>query len=175
MAKIKIFVTVFLVFLFTKTVYSQTVGELYGLGLSYSRSGETDAAFMYFHACVNERFSKSKSVEAALFAVGEYYFSTADYFDAFGAFRRFVNDYPKSKALPFAFIYLAKIARSQGKDALAKDFEKEVIRFKQTSLLFKEFKEHKYVSSLLKKYKARYFIDKIEIYINNGLFAEISL
>lgn len=175
MKKIKIIALVSLTAcLFTQAAYSDESQRLYHEGLSLARSGDMDFAFMRYQLLL-ENYSDTEFTEDVLFAVGEHYFSMSDYYNAAMTFNEFINLYQESNALPFALIYLAKISRQAGKEDLAVNFEKAVISFKQTSLLFSNFKEHTYVSSFYKKYKAVYFIDRVEIYINNELFAKIPL
>ncbi len=167
-------IILFTAFLFIQNAYSEEAQRLYHEGLNLARSGDMDFAFMRYQTLL-ENYPDAEFIDDVLFAVGEQYFSIADYYNATETFHEFIKRYPESNALPFALIYLAKISRQAGQEDLAISFEKAIISFKQTSLLFSNFKEHKYVSSLYKKYKAVYFIDRIEIYINNELFAKISL
>lgn len=160
--------------LFMQGAYPQESQKLYHEGLKFARSGDMDFAFMRYQMLL-ENYPDAEFIEDVLFAIGEHYFSTSDYYNAAMTFNEFINRYQESDALPFALIYLAKITRQAGKEDLAVNFEKAVISFKQTSLLFSNFKEHTYVSSFYKKYKAVYFIDRVEIYINNELFAKIPL
>lgn len=173
--KSKVFLIILLlVFLSIQKIYSKEDRELYSQALNAVRHQETVFAFMHFHALL-ECCPKSKFFEDALFAVGEYYFSISDYYNATDSFLKLINQYPNSGARPFALAYLAEIARKNKKVDLARDLEKEIIRFKSARLLFREFKEHKYISSFSNRYKATYFIDRIEIHINNELFAKIPL
>ncbi len=160
--------------LFTQVAYSEESQRLYHEGLNLARSGDMDFAFMRYQLLL-ENYSDAEFIDDVLFAVGEHYFSILDYYNAAMIFNEFINRYPESGALPFALIYLAKISRQAGKEDLAINFEKAVISFKQNSLLFSNFKEYTYISSFYKKYKAVYFIDRVEIYINNELSAKIPL
>lgn len=154
--------------------YAQTGQDLYSRGVEAGCRGEIDFAFMNFHALV-ETYPDSKYFEHALFAIGEYYFSVANYENAKKSFLRLINKFPKAKTKPFALFYLMEMAKRQNQDDLVKELEKEIIRFKQTSLVFRDFQEHRYVSGFSKRYRAVYFIDRIEIYINNELSARIPL
>ena len=160
--------------LFLRAAYSGESQELYHEGLNFARSGDVDFAFMRYQSLL-ENCPDAEFIEDVLFAVGEHYFSISDYYNAAMTFNNFINSYSESDALPFALNYLAKIFRQAGKEDSALNFEKAIISFKQTSLLFSNFKEHAYTSSFYKKYKAVYFIDRVEIYINNELSAKIPL
>lgn len=175
MKKIKIIILVLLMgCLFAQCAYSQESRKLYHEGLKLARSGDVDFAFMRYQLLL-ENYPDAEFIDDVLFAVGEHYFSMLDYYNAAMTFNEFIKGYQESDALPFALIYLVKIFRQAGKEDLAVSFEKAIISFKQTSLLFSNFKEHAYISSFYKKYKAVYFIDRVEIYINNELFAKIPL
>ena len=108
----------------------------------------------------------------ALFAIGEYYFLIGDYYDAERTFRQFVNDYPEEKGMPFALVYLFEIAKRQRRKNQAEDLKKQILDLRQRVFLFKDFKEHKYLSPFAKKYRIIYFIDRLEVYIDNELFTE---
>lgn len=158
----------------SQIVYAQGDQDLYSQGVSASRRGETDFAFINFHALV-ETCPDSKYFEHALFSIGEYYFSVANYENAKNTFLKLINKFAKTKTKPFALVYLIEIAKRQNQEDLVKELEKQIIRYKQTSLIFRDFKEYRYVSGFSKRYKAVYFIDRIEIYINNELSARIPL
>ncbi|MBU1871858.1 MAG: outer membrane protein assembly factor BamD [Candidatus Omnitrophica bacterium] len=146
--------------------------KLYYQGVAAVRKNNIDFAFLYFHKLLND-FPDSRYREKALFATGEYYFSSLAYRDASGIFYRMFEEYPESKSSPFVLAYLIKIAQKNGDEETVKKLEKELIASQQVSLLFRDFKELQYSSAMSKKYKALYFIDKIEIYIDNELFAQI--
>lgn len=173
-AKFKLFfLTVLLIFLFPHQGYPQEDRNLYTQGVKAAQRGELEFAFINFHLLLNN-FPESKYRRECLFGTGEYYFSIADYRDAARVFSQFINDYPKSEAKPFAIAYLLNIAKKEGEEDLVEELKKELIGLEQLSLLFRDFKELQYVSALCKNYKALNFIDKIEIYIDDELFAEAS-
>jgi outer membrane protein assembly factor BamD (BamD/ComL family) len=162
-----------LIYLFQNRGYTQEGKHLYRQAVEAASKGEKDFAFMSFHMLLND-FPESTYYHQALFAVGEYYFSIGDYDDAFRMFNQLVDDYPDSESKPFALAYLIKLAQKQNKQDAVEKFKKELIGWKQLSLLFRDFKELKYVSPLCKNYKALNFIDEIAIYIENEPFVEIS-
>ncbi len=169
-----IFIALFTPYLFTQNAYSDEARKLYSEGLSLARRGDVDFAFARYQMLL-ENYPDAEFIDDVLFAAGEYYFSISNYYNAAALFNKLIIQYPESKALPFVLGYLAKICRMENKENLAENLEKTIIRFKQTSFLFSNFKEYKYVSSFYKKYKVVYFIDRVEIYINDKLFAKILL
>jgi tetratricopeptide (TPR) repeat protein len=172
--RLKIFLLITLVIcLFQNKGYSQEGKNLYHQAVEAAARGEKDFAFMSFHMLLND-FPESEYYHQALFAVGEYYFSISNYNDAVQVFNQLIDDYPDSEAKPFALAYLLKIAQRQNKENLIDKFKKELIGWKQLSLLFRDFKELEYVSPLCKNYKVLNFIDKIVICIENETFVEIS-
>ncbi|MBI4845092.1 MAG: hypothetical protein HY810_01225 [Candidatus Omnitrophica bacterium] len=135
-------------------------------------SGEIDFAFNYFYSLLQYSAS-SRYYQDAVFACGEYYFLNNDYYVSSKMFTDFIKACPQSEAFPFAIVYLKKMAASLEEANAAYDFKKNIIKFKQLSLLFSEFKEYEYVSPLGLKYKALYYIDRAEFYINGELFEKV--
>ena len=167
-----VFIVTLSIFLLPDKGYTQGHRSLYSQAVKYARSGDTDFAFMFFRRFLRT-YPESRFSEKALFAIGEYYFQIADYYDAAQIFIRFINNYPQSKARPFALAYLLTLANIMGKEELTKYLEKEIISSQQIAFLFREFKEYKYLSALSKRHKALYFIDKVEFYIDEELFTQV--
>ncbi|MDP1854279.1 MAG: outer membrane protein assembly factor BamD [Candidatus Omnitrophota bacterium] len=166
------FIAMFIILSICPLVYAQMDKSLYFQGIRAAKNGELDSAFMNFKMFLDD-FGESKLAENALFAVGEYYFLTSNYYDAFAAFNRFVKKYPKSKARVFALVYLLEIAKRQKNAELVENLEKEIISSRQVVLLFAESKEYKYLSAFLRSHKAIYSIDKVEFYIDDLFFAKV--
>ncbi|UCC94883.1 MAG: hypothetical protein JSW40_08745 [Candidatus Omnitrophota bacterium] len=153
--------------------YAQSPGRLYYEASKAARSGRIDFAYMHLNELLR-CCSDSLLAEKALFGVGEYYFSVAAHYDAASSFIRFNEEYPQSKARLFALAYIFEIARSNEREDLQKHLEREILTFKQLSLLFADYKEYVYVSPLFsKEYKAVHFIDRIEFYIDGELFTKV--
>jgi outer membrane protein assembly factor BamD (BamD/ComL family) len=171
--KIKICLIVFsLVFFSSGALLAEGEGEIYSAARAAAKAGDTDAAFMGFRSLLTD-YPGSKYTADSLFASGEYFFLTGNYKEAVSAFTRFINEYPDSKPRLFAIMYLYKIAKKQENESLLENLKKEIIDFQQLILLFRDFKEYKYSSPLQKKYRAVYYIDKAEFYLNGELFEEI--
>lgn len=167
-----IFIVLFFIFLFAHEGYPDSPGRLYFVARKNARIGRTHFAFIDLSKLVN-LYPDSRWAENALFGVGEYYFSIGDEGDAVKSFRKFVSDYPESKARPFALAYLLKIAISRQDIDEIKEVEKEIISSEQLSFSFAEFRMHRYSSALYKKYRAKPFDERIEFYIDGELFVKI--
>ena len=173
MKKIRI---ILLIFVFSVAFLSKALAasnaQLYETAKQAVKSGDREYAFMCFRSILHRTF-KSQYHREALFATGEYFYSIGDYRSAEKSFSDFIDYYSEDKALPFAIVYLLKINNYMQIQKASEDLRKQAITFKQLSLLFSEFKELTYTSAFNLHYKAIYFIDRIEIYINEELFEKI--
>ena len=152
--------------------HAQSDAVLYQTAKKAAATGDNDYAFMCFRSIINSS-SRSKFYKEALFSTGEYYYSIGDYRNADRSFSSFLDAYSKDEAFPFAIAYLLRIDAQTRISKTTDDLRKKLITFKQLSLLFSEFKELTYKSPLNLHYKAIYFIDSIEIYINEELFEKV--
>ena len=155
------------------TAYSRDAGKNYTDGVKYAKAGNNEMAFISFHSVITYS-DNSKYAEDSLFATGEYYFMAKAYDEALQTFERVKEKYPDSKTAPLALAYLLKIAEIQGRQYLADRLKEKIISMKQHSFLFSESKEYKYTSAFLKNYKVVHYIDKIEFYIDEKIFAQVS-
>lgn len=171
--KNKPLIVLLLIILSPYTAYAREDAHIYSEGLKAAQNGDRETAFMYFRSLLTD-FADSKYSQGALFATGEYYFLKADFHDAALAFIRFIKEYPDSRIKPFVFSYLLHIAKKEKKESLAKDLEKSIVNYHKLSLLFRNFKKYEYRSGLSRLYKAVYYIDKVEFYIDGNMFAKIS-
>lgn len=153
-------------------LYAEEDRALYRQAMRAVKEKNFNSAFMDFKIFLEEN-PESKLAEGALFALCEYYFENSDYYDAFYAFNRFLKEHPQSKARIFALVYLSEIARQENNQELAEKLEKAIISSEQIALLFRESKEFRFRSPFLKNYKAVYFIDRVEFYIDGTPFAQI--
>lgn len=169
--KLTILIILLSVFLFPGKGYSQDK-EFYYKAVKLARDKQLDFAFSYLDMVVNI-YPNSKFFEDSLFSCGEYYFISGDSNSAKNIFEKFVGLLPDSKAKPFALVYLLKIAEGEKKQDIIEALQKQIISFKQVSLVFRDFKEYSYLSALDKEYRIVYFIDRVEIYIDGDLFAKI--
>ncbi|MFH1414122.1 MAG: hypothetical protein ABIG56_04685 [Candidatus Omnitrophota bacterium] len=152
--------------------YAEGDALMYSRAAKAAKAGNVSAAFMYFHSLMNSN-PDSRYRDEALFAIGEYYFLISNSYDAFISFADFVNEFPDSQGKVFALVYLLKIAEKADKTSIAQGLEKDIVTFKRLILLFKEYKEYKYLSPLHREHKLVYFIDKVEAYVDGELLAQI--
>jgi outer membrane protein assembly factor BamD (BamD/ComL family) len=167
------FLGIALLLLFLNQVYAESDSALYSEAIKLAKSGQRDIAFVRFSAIL-ERHAGSEYTEEALFGAAEYYYSIGDRRDALKLLRQLVTNYPDSRARLFALGYLFKLSTERQKVDLARKLKKEIITFKQQSLLFRVFKNYQYRSPLNRLYKAVYYIDRTEFYVDGELFAKIS-
>jgi outer membrane protein assembly factor BamD (BamD/ComL family) len=167
------FLMLLFIILFSQCAYGGEDQILFSQGIDFVRSQKFDFALMDFRR-LSRSYPKSRFSKKALFATGEYYFLIGDYYDAVIAFQKFITTYPQSKIKQFALAYLLKIAEKDGKRHLAQSLKAEIISSQQLSLLFKDSKEYSCLSAMRKKYRAKYFIDKAEFYVDEELFIKIS-
>ena len=175
MKSIAIYITtlVFIGLVCGGTAYPQTAaGKFYSQAIKEARAGNLDFAYMRLRSILSN-FPDSKYAEDALFAVGEYFYLISNYQDSLRSFEHFINKYPDSKAKPFVLAYLLDMAKKLNmSEKIIKDFEKQIVTCQQLSLLFRDFKEYQYTSTLNKKHKVVYYIDKIEFHIDGEFFLQ---
>ncbi|MDD3296451.1 MAG: outer membrane protein assembly factor BamD [Candidatus Omnitrophica bacterium] len=174
----KIFLIFAILFILSESFYFRQVqayrgANLYDSGRQAARRGDYDFAFMYFQEFLRRK-PQSKSAQDAFFSLGEYYFKIKDYADSSKIFIRFIRQHPQSKAKIFALAYLLEISRLREDSFAVTAFEKEIAISKQLNLLFSDCKKSFYKSALMEDYKALFYIDKIQIYINGELFTQVS-
>ncbi len=153
--------------------YADEAQTLYRQAVRAARAGDFSAAFMSYHALLDESAVPVR-IEQALFAVGEYYYLSGNMVDAVKVFVRFVREYPDSPGRPFALVYLFKIAQQQNNASLAQDLRQRIVTLQQLSLLFRDHKKYTFRSPLFRTYALVYYIDKVECRIDGELFAQIT-
>lgn len=142
-------------------------------GKEFAKSGNIDFAFMQYHALL-ANYPQSKFKEQAVFALGEYNYALGNYKETERLFKDHLTAFPNSAGKFFALAYLFKIAELNTDDQGLENYKKEIVNFKQVSLVFRKSKEYAFISPLNHKYRAVVGIDTIEFYVNEELFAKIS-
>ena len=158
---------------FSPLAFAGPDSQIYSKAVKLARSQQQDFAFMQFNRILRD-FPKSKFREPALFACGEYYFDILNYQESNNLFNTLLNEFPNSKSKIFILAYLLKIAQAQRDEVLAKNLEQEIISSQKVGLVFKDYQEYKIKSPQNRWHKVIFRINKIEFFINENLFIEIS-
>ena len=158
---------------FSCSAWAQDEGWLYASAIRESRAGNREFSFLHLNSLVRT-YPESKYLENSLFAIGEYHFQDKNFADAADAFSQLLEKFPDSRSTVFAMAYLLKIAQERGAEGLAASLEKAIATFHKLSLVFRNSKAFTYRSALRNKYKADYYIDKVEFYKDGELFAQVS-
>ena len=145
----------------------------YGEIAASIRQRDLPTAFALMHSFAVS-YPHSRHLEKVIFSMGEYYYHDGAYYDARQSFDRFLKDHPDSKARLFAMAYLYEIAKIKGSPQDVERLAREIITFMNVSLLFRDYKSYGFTSFLQKRYKAVYFIDKVEFYIGDELFTSLA-
>ena len=169
--------------------FCQDDEALYRQGLAAAAADNPDFAFISFDTLV-KTFPESPHRPDAFFAIAEYY-------SAQGAVKKsaaFFNQacLPAGQAgLPagqagldthkdfpgrlFAFARLYQFADPADNGSHRQEVRDKMLAGGSFSLLFRDYKELKFQSALGNKYLARYFIDRIEFFVNGKPFVTIPL
>jgi outer membrane protein assembly factor BamD (BamD/ComL family) len=147
--------------------------RIYLKARQFARSQSYDFAFMQYRSLLRQ-YPGSPYTKEALFAQGEYFFLIPDYDKAAEVFRQFVEQYPEDEGKLFALAYLLKIARIQGAQEAVEQYTRDIATFKQLSLVFRDFKEYRYLSPLERQHRAVFQIDTIAFFIKGEPFAKLS-
>ena len=158
---------------FSGSAWAQEEGRLYASAMQEARAGNIDFSFLQLHSLVRT-YPESRYLENSLFAIGEYHFQNKNFVDAVDAFSQLLEKFPDSKSTVYSMVYLLKIAQERGAGELAANLEKAIATFHKLSLVFRKSKTFTYRSALWNKYKADYYIDKVEFYKDGELFAQVS-
>ena len=144
----------------------------YSMAVKAAKTGRRDFAFMSYRALLKE-FPDTKYRDNALFAQGEYYFHLPDFKKAGQFFDLLLKDYPDLEGRLFALAYRLRIAQENKETSKEEETKKEIIAFKRNSFVFEESKDYTYVSPLFTNHKVLFFIDRIEFYVEEKLFAKM--
>ncbi|MGD0335989.1 MAG: outer membrane protein assembly factor BamD [Candidatus Omnitrophota bacterium] len=171
--KKSILIIAILLFLAAGAAYADDASHAFAEALTAAHNDENNFAFMQFRTFLQE-YPESKYAQQAMFAIGEYYFMSANYSQAKETFYKFIEKYPDAASRIFAMAYLLNMASRLSDNKASLDIQKKIINFTRLTLLFRKSKEYKYASAFNKKLVAVYSIDSIKFYAQDKLFAEIS-
>jgi len=162
-----------LAFSLSGSALAQDESWLYASAMQEAKAGNREFSFIQLNALVRT-YPESKYLENSLFVIGEYYFQDKNFADAADTFSQILEKFPDSKSTVFTMVYLLKIAQERGAEGLAANLEKAIATFHKLSLVFRNSKVFIYRSASRNKYKAEYYIDKVEFYKDGELFAQVS-
>ena len=137
-----------------------------------AQQGEADFALMAFQTII-QIYPDSRYVLPAKFAEGEYYFLQNNLPLATQAFESFCAQYPKREEALIALAYLFKIAQIQKDPNAIKDYHNRVASFHQFAFVFNENKSFTFLSGFGHKHKLVFYIDKVELYVDDKLFTKV--
>lgn len=166
------FAVAILIFINLSCITSTQDSQYYD-ALKEAKSGNADFAFMKLNNYLREN-PDSIHTQEIRFAIGEYYFQIKDYRDAIYKLTDYIKDYPKDESIIFAQAILYKILLEYKKEPQLIQNLKENFFSKSLFLIFSESKAKYYKSILNNTYKIVDYVDKIEIFKNNGLFLKIT-
>ena len=147
--------------------------ELYHHIQTSVRRGNLDFAYMQMRNILRD-YPHSRYRDQAMFGMGEYHFLIPQYKQAEAMFNQYLDNFPDSKGTLFALCLLHQIAEFQSDAAKALDLKNRIIKYKQVSLIFREFQEYKFVSPLNRTYRAVFHIDRIDFFVGDKPLATIS-
>jgi outer membrane protein assembly factor BamD (BamD/ComL family) len=147
--------------------------ELYQQAQSSVRRGNVDFAYMQMRNILRD-YPKSRYREQAMFGMGEYHYLIPQYKQAEAMFNQYLDNFSDSKGTLFALCLLHQIAEFESDAAKAADLKNRIIKYKQVSLIFREYQEYKFVSPLNRTYRAVFHIDRIDFFAGDKPLATIS-
>lgn len=139
-----------------------------------ARQGQPDFAFSYLGPILAAQVLSPAYAEA-LFASGQYYMRINNPLFAQAAFESFIEKFPSASQGVFARAYLVVLARQRNDTVTAVQQEACIARSKHVGLVFREWREYRYVSVLNVSLIARYFIDRVEVYADDAIVLTVSL
>ena len=140
--------------------------------IGFAKQGENDFAFMDFQTILDD-YPHSRYCLAAAFAQGEYYFLQNNLQMASDAFKNFYAQYPQHEEALIALAYLFQIAKIQKNPDDMEKYRDKAASFRQLTFIFNDKKSFKFLSGFQRKHKLVYYINKVELYVNDELFTEI--
>ena len=147
----------------------------YAMAVRHSPQASTDTEnlkkFISFRSRLSKKIRPAERMQIE-FALAEYYFRVNDVFDARSSFQEFIKNNPVGLSTLLANVYLYKIARMTNTQEKTSEIKKEIFK-DQFILLFDKYKTLKYTSLYGNTYEVRYFVDKIEIFLNGDIFEQI--
>lgn len=154
-------------------VFAGGDAELYHQVQSSVQRGNLDFAFMQMRNILRD-YPSSRYRGKAIFGMGEYHFLIPQYPQAEAMFNQYLDNFSDSEGTLFALCLLHQIAAFKKDAAKAAELKDRIIKYKQVSLIFREYQEYKFVSPLNRTYRAVFHIDRIDFFVGDEPLATIS-
>lgn len=138
-----------------------------------TKAGNINFAFLRLKSYIRDN-PDSIYAPQARFAICEYYIENNNYRDAIEHLARYILDYPEEKNIVFAEALLYKTLMEYKGEPQFVEKIKEKLFSKSIFLLFSDSKIKRYKSIFNNTYKIVDYIDKIEVFKNDGLFLKIT-
>ncbi|HQP91072.1 MAG TPA: outer membrane protein assembly factor BamD [Candidatus Omnitrophota bacterium] len=179
--KVFIFICLYFFGILAGCVTLSSTTEQYREAVQDFREGREYFAVLNLKAVLKDDPQSPYAPQSA-FAVGEYYYDNADYFNALKTLSDYIHNYPKHKGVVFAKLIIYKILTDVKRedvmgvkeDTLIKEIRKEL--FSQPMfLIFYDKKSPRSYKSLFKhSYLVYDYVDKIKVFRDDKNFIELS-
>jgi tetratricopeptide (TPR) repeat protein len=156
-------------------------GDWYRRSVESIDEGNPDFAAMYLKTILQTEPASPYAPQAA-FALGEYYYDNHDYFQALKTLSKYIEDYPKDKAVVFAKLLIYKLinefkleeATSAQESALIKEIRKELFAQPLFLIFYDKKAPRSYKSLFRNTYLVYDYVDKIKVFRNGKIFLELT-
>jgi len=135
---------------------------------------DLDIMFMHYRSILNNSMTQQAKKEA-LFAMGEYFYLSSDYFEAKKHFYDYLRNSPDTSGRIFAEAYLFKMAQFRNDQVAIDHIKSNILTNQPQSYIFRDQKTYEFHSPLKRVHSAVYSIDELKIYIDDEIFVKISL
>jgi len=156
-------------------------GAQYQESLKAISEGKPYFAFSYFKSIVDDDPASAYAPQAS-FAVGEYYFDVADYYNAMKTLSTYIHQYPKDRGVIFAKLILYEIIMTLKKEmivgveenTLISEIRKELFAQPLFLIFYDKKAPRSYQSLFRHTYLAYDYVDKIKVLRDGKFFLELS-
>ncbi len=160
--------------------FSETA-ERYRESLHDIQEGRTYFAVVNLGAILKQA-PDSPYAPSCAFALGEYYFDNADYFNCIKMLSGYIHDYPKDNGVVFAKLIIYKIIEnykekdslSQQQENLIKQIRKELFSQPLFLIFYDRRIPRSYKSLFNNSYLVYDYVDKIKVFRNEKIFLELT-
>ncbi|MGE5280187.1 MAG: outer membrane protein assembly factor BamD [Deltaproteobacteria bacterium] len=160
--------------------FSETA-ERYRAAISAFDEGQTYFAIVHLRHVI-EQDPTSPYAPQSMFALGEYYYDNADYFNSIKTLSLYIKRYPDDKGAVFAKLLIYKMitafksesALSEQEEALMKEIRKELFSQPLFFIFYDKKSPRSYKSLFHHAYLVYDYVDRIKVFRDDKLFLELS-